>query len=335
MDNTVTSFNENTSLIEREGNLFVKKRISADDAPLFQKLLKTDSPFLAKVFELCFDEKHLYAIMEYIPGKTLSEAFEEHGATELKSIIKLALNVCEGVSVLHKNGIIHRDINPNNIVIRPDGRAVIIDYGISRIEKEEKQRDTTILGTAGWTAPEQFGFRQTNARSDIYAIGVLLNYLQNGKMPNEEIPKNELSPIIKRCTLIKPEERFGSADELADALKLIYNRKYTKEKIPVKKPRIKRLLLGLYFAACCFIITVFDFFIDTSPVGEKICFTCIVFFGLMLPVFSVDFFNSKSMLFFYCKPKVFRIAVTSMTVTVSLITAIIIIIYSSSKWAAG
>ena len=335
MDNIVTYFNENTSLIKRGDSFFIKKRLSADDAPLFQKLLKISSPCLARVFEICFDEKYLYAIMEYVPGKTLAQTFEEAESTDLKDVIKIAVNVCEGLSVLHKNGIVHRDVNPNNIIIAPDGRAVIIDFGISRTEKEEKKSDTTILGTAGWTAPEQFGFRQTNAQSDIYSVGVLLNYLQNGKMPNEEIPENDLAPIIRRCTLIKPEERFESADELETALILTFNKLSPKDKIVRKSPLLKRIFFGLYYFLASVFLLVFVSLADEPFSGEGVCMFFLGFFALFLPPFFVNLFNSRQRLFYYKSLKSKRLILTISSVVLCLIIAFIIFIFITQKWAVS
>ena len=335
MEKILTQFSENTSLIERDGRLYVKKRISADDVILFQKLIRINDPCLAKVFEICFDEEYLYALIEYIPGKTLSEVFEDGGIKELKSIILVALNICEGLGTLHKNGIIHRDINPNNIVIRPNGQAVIIDYGISRTEKENKQADTTILGTAGYAAPEQFGFRQTSAQSDIYSVGVLLNYLQNGKMPNEEIPDNDLALIIKRCTRIKPDERFKSTYELAYALTLVFNKLFPKEKIAVPTPHLKRTLLGIYFFIASVFFFVFVFLTEAASFGERISMFFLSLFTLFVPQFFINFFNSRQRLFYYSNTRTVRIVLTLSTVFVCLLLAFIIIFYDSQKWAGS
>ena len=331
MDITLTCFNENTSLIEREGSTFIKKRISADDAELFQKLRRLDSPYLAKVFEIGFDGDYLYALTEYIPGETLAEAIEESGGMELKETIRLVLDVCAGLRVLHENGIVHRDINPSNIVIRPDGHAAIIDYGISRIEKENKTSDTSILGTAGYASPEQFGFSQTDAKSDIYSMGILLNVLLTGNMPNESKTGTRLDPIISRCTKIKPDERFESVNELSYALKLVYNKEFPKEIIPVKKPILKRILSVLYFVTASLFTIVFP--LAGTYSGEKICMFFISFFTLILPQIFTLVFNSRQRLFYYTNQKSRRMAFTLISVIISIVVAFIILVFTTQKWA--
>ena len=293
MEKILTQFSENTSLIERNGRLYVKKRISADDVTLFQKLIKINDTYLAKVFEICFDEEYLYALIEYIPGKTLSDIFEDGEINDLKSIILVALNICEGLGVA-------------------DG--MMKTFTIS---------------------PEQFGFRQTSAQSDIYSVGVLLNFLQNGKLPNEEIPENALAPIIRRCTRIKPDERFKSADELAFALTLVFNKLFPKEKIAVPPPRLKRVLLGIYCFLASFFFFVFVFLTEAASFDERICMFLLSLFTLFVPQFFINFFNSRQSLFYYKHTRTVRIALTLSTVFVCLVIAFIILFYDSQKWAGS
>ncbi|MCM1256313.1 MAG: protein kinase [Roseburia sp.] len=90
--------------------------------------------------------------------------------------LDVAGQILEGLDVIHRLKLVHRDINPQNIVISSDGVVKIIDFGIGRMYKELQGRDTEFLGTAGYAAPEQFGFSQSDARTDIYSVGVILNF---------------------------------------------------------------------------------------------------------------------------------------------------------------
>ena len=132
--------------------------------------------------------------------------------------IKIISQVCEGLSELHSRGLVHRDINPNNILVTSEGNAVIIDYGIVRSFAKEKSSDTVILGTPGYAAPEQFGFSQSDHRTDIYAAGVLLNVMLTGKLPNEMMYDGFYGEIIKKCVLIDPELRYYNTNDLCNAL---------------------------------------------------------------------------------------------------------------------
>ena len=92
------------------------------------------------------------------------------------------------------------------------------EISISRLIKPEQRKDTTVLGTAGYASPEQFGFTQTNGKTDIYACGVLLNYLLTGKLPNEQLHQGPLTTVIQQCIEIDENKRFASADELKKVL---------------------------------------------------------------------------------------------------------------------
>lgn len=127
-------------------------------------------------------------------------------------------DICDAMHILHSGGIIHRDITPSNIIIKNDGRAMLIDMGISRIKKKDTTHDTRVLGTAGYAAPEQFGFAQTDVTADIYACGVIMNVLLTGKLPASQKYKGKLDYIIDRCINMDPKERYRSAGELKAAL---------------------------------------------------------------------------------------------------------------------
>lgn len=130
---------------------------------------------------------------------------------------KIALQLCSALWVLHKLGAVHRDIKPENVIIR--GReAVLIDFDASRIFKSETNRDTQILGTTGYAAPEQYGITQTDERADIYSLGVLLNIMLTGKHPSRELASGRLGRIVQKCTMVNPEKRYKSALYLMEAL---------------------------------------------------------------------------------------------------------------------
>lgn len=126
--------------------------------------------------------------------------------------------VCDGISCLHKNNVIHRDITPSNVMISVDGAVKIIDLGISRIKKQYKDRDTTIMGTAGYVSPEQFGFRQTDVTSDVYSCGVLMNFMLTGSLPDECRYKGKMDYILNCCMQMNPGARYESIEELKNMI---------------------------------------------------------------------------------------------------------------------
>ena len=130
---------------------------------------------------------------------------------------KVLTGVCIALDILHKNGLVHRDVKPENIVVDNKGRVVLIDFNVSK-QISHNNRDTVIMGTVGYAPPEQMGISQSDARTDVYAAGILLNVMITGKHPSEHLAKGRAGRIVQKCTHISPEERYQSAEQLAKAL---------------------------------------------------------------------------------------------------------------------
>lgn len=155
-----------------------------------------------------------YYIEERINGKNLEEIVE-NGIIDDATAKDYMLQLCDGVELLHKCGIIHRDIKPSNIIISTFGVVKIIDFDIARTLKNEPiEKDTQILGTVGYAPPEQYGFTQTDERSDIYSMGVLYNYMLTGCIPQEKQATGNVRDIILRSTSLAPWERYINVAEL-------------------------------------------------------------------------------------------------------------------------
>lgn len=163
---------------------------------------------------------------EYVNGITLADSVQQRGLFTEREAVSIIASVCNGLKALHQNNIIHRDINPNNVMIDSSGCVKIIDYDISRTVKAHQNRDTEVMGTPGYTAPEQFGFQQTNVKADIYSCGVLLNFLLTGKLPNEQLYQGKLTPVITRCIELDPNNRYVNIDHLRAVL--VNDRRYIK-----------------------------------------------------------------------------------------------------------
>lgn len=162
-----------------------------------------------------------YLLRQYIEGRTLHEIIETEGVFTPEKTAEIGIAVCEIISRLHSADppVIHRDIKSDNLVMTPKGEIFIIDLGISREYDPSACRDTCVMGTPSAAPPEQFGYGQTDERSDIYALGVLLNELAAGKseLNLSKLPR-KLSAVIKRCTEFAPEKRYRSAYECEKAL---------------------------------------------------------------------------------------------------------------------
>lgn len=153
---------------------------------------------------------------EYIDGITVAEVMQT-GKYHYLGAKKILRDVCNALMVLHNRGIIHRDIKPENVMVDKSGRVVLIDFNASR--KETKSgKDTVIMGTVGYASPEQLGLSQTDARTDIYAAGVLLNVMLTGKHPTECFAGGRAGRIVRKCTALNPNDRYQSSEKLAQAL---------------------------------------------------------------------------------------------------------------------
>ena len=125
--------------------------------------------------------------------------------------------LCHAMETLHARGLVHRDIKPENLIVSDTGRVVLIDFNASR-QVKECSRDTVIMGTVGYTSPEQLGLFQTDPRTDIYAAGILYNVMLTGQHPSVTIASGKAGKIVRKCTAVNPDERYQTAAELRSAL---------------------------------------------------------------------------------------------------------------------
>ena len=187
-------------------------------------------PNLPRVTDHFVHEGCRCLVEEFVDGRTL-EQLAEAAALGESDVVAHALQICDALEYLHGKGIIYRDLKPSNCMISLDGSVKLIDFGIVRFFSTGKSRDTVIMGTPGFAAPEQCGREQTDARADIFALGVLLHHLLTGHDPTDTpfvFPRpRSLNPglserterIILKAVALDPEERFASISEMRDALR--------------------------------------------------------------------------------------------------------------------
>lgn len=204
---------------KQTGELVVKKQVSIEAGVIYERLRTISSPYLVPICEICFLEDSCIVVEKYISGETIKQKLEQRGRFSEGEAKDIAIQILRALQLIYKNGIVHRDLTASNILISTDGIVKVLDFGIARIPKENKMKDTILMGTVGYASPEQFGFCQTDDRTDIYAFGVLLNKMITGKMPNEQlVEKREFRAIIKKCIMIDPKERYFSAGEILKEL---------------------------------------------------------------------------------------------------------------------
>ena len=174
-------------------------------------------PNLPEVYDATITDNQVIVLEEFIKGATVSDflcrgLYNEQG---VKSVIK---SVCDALTVLHNHGIVHRDIKPENVMITDDGTVKIIDFDAARLYKNGHSSDTKIIGTAGYAAPEQLGLAQSDERTDIFAVGILMNVMLTGQHPSKKMYNGRLSKVIKKCIQLDPEKRYANAAELKEHL---------------------------------------------------------------------------------------------------------------------
>lgn len=202
-----------TSLMRNKdtGELVVKKEMGKESFSVYSLLKSIKNKNLIKVLECFRDEDKTIEIEEYVNGKRLDDYFREKKAT-LEQVVDVGIALCEGLAPMHKLNLVHRDIQPKNIIITNEGSLKIIDFDISRKENENATHDTTLLGTVGYAAPEQYGFAQTTNRSDIYSIGAVLKELSSF---------SELDKIIAKCMEMDPANRYENVEQLENELEKV------------------------------------------------------------------------------------------------------------------
>ena len=156
-----------TLVVDRDtGSRYVRKELRGAH-PVYQQMQGLPHSFLPKIIQVEPGQDGVTLLEEYIDGASLAEI-----KLPEKQVVALMEELCEVLVFLHGHGIIHRDIKPSNLLLAPDGHIRLIDFDAAREEKPSGDSDTRLLGTKGYAPPEQYGFAQTDARADIYAVGV-------------------------------------------------------------------------------------------------------------------------------------------------------------------
>ena len=208
-----------------------------------ETMKKLKHPHLPSIVDVIEKDDSLLIVMDYIEGQSLETIFEECGAQPRELVLDWGKQLCDVLDYLHtrKPAVIYRDIKPGNVILKPDGNLMLIDFGAAREYKPEKIKDTISLGTRGYAAPEQYLEEgQSDERTDIYCLGVMLFQFLTGENPQEILLEKErqkepftgLEVIISKCIRLKKEERYQSAKELSYALEHYweYDKAYRAEK---------------------------------------------------------------------------------------------------------
>ncbi len=202
------------------GDLFVKKILSTFDAKIYRFLAAHPIAHMPGLYEVCEGANYLVIIEEYIKGVTLAEQISQ-GRMEQKEAVRVARSICRILDELHglEKPIVHRDVKPSNIMLTNENEVYLLDINVAKWINPGQNEDTKLMGTLHYAAPEQFGygFSASNEKSDIYAVGMILNEMITGHLPKEEKAEGAIWDVIERCISFEPEKRY-TAKELMGAL---------------------------------------------------------------------------------------------------------------------
>jgi hypothetical protein len=214
-------------------------------------LKRLDHPAFPRIVDIFRTENSIIIVMDFIEGVTLDRILAERGPQSEKRVIGWALQICGMLDYLHHLSppVIYRDLKPANLILKKNGQINIIDFNAARIWKPEADRDTEPLGTRGYAPPEQYGISQTDARSDLYALGKTIKRLSGDRA------SPGLSEIIRRSTTEAPEDRYRSAAEMAADLR--HPDRLTESFRKEKRHRIQILLFSLSLSAVFFLGGIF------------------------------------------------------------------------------
>ena len=207
---------------------------------LYSQLAGLKNSALPKIFYVEESDEATYVVEEFLRGSDLQKYFEVHSALEEQTACRLAIEICDALKGLHKWHIIHRDIKPSNLFLTDAGEFKLIDFDAARMEKPGRFADTRMIGTPGFAAPEQYGFHQTDERTDIFSLGLTLKILLG-----YENYRGFLSPVIEKCIEFDPNKRFQSAESLRRAI--IRRKRFHKWKKFLVVAGVGVVSLGGYF----------------------------------------------------------------------------------------
>ena len=228
-------------------------RCFSGDSAVYEKLMGVCSPYLPAV-EFVEQEKDTVRVLEeFIQGDTLSDLLKYNPLSTEQAVL-ITRQLCTALDELHRLGIVHRDIKPENIILRGN-EAVLIDFDASRLQKKEGSSDTRIMGTAGYAAPEQYGFNQTDARADIYALGVLFNEMLTGQHPAKRLAEGPCLSVIEKCIEVNVDRRYCGVRELLTALDDLAEEGDKKKKR--QRPNLPgaAALTGIVLLICVFLLS--------------------------------------------------------------------------------
>ena len=219
------SINDHVCIVrDREnGKLYVKKFLQLYDKSIYEHLMANPVAFMPKIVGVYESDNCLIIIEQYIEGRTLANILDERTLSE-EEALHITYSVVKILDEIHKKSrpIVHRDIKPANVIVTPQDDVYLLDMNVAKWYDNGKSSDTTSLGTMHYAAPEQvgYGLSATSVKSDIYAVGVMLNVMLTGDFPKKKRAKGYVWDVIERCINLNPDGRYTAAELLEELEKL-------------------------------------------------------------------------------------------------------------------
>lgn len=230
---TVLDEKKNIVLVQdiRNSELCVKKTLDIYSRDVYEQLASVRIEGVPAVKECVADDGKLIVVEEYVQGRSLKQVLDEQGLLNEEQAYEIAVQLVDILVRLHQlePAIVHRDIKPSNIIIEKNGHVNLIDFNAARHVNADKNEDTRMLGTVYFAAPEQFGFGQSDERTDIYGLGATINYIMTGDKPGAGIAECRFSDILKKCLMVDAKDRYQSAAELRGVLDMLNYNAHTQD----------------------------------------------------------------------------------------------------------
>jgi len=255
-------------LIKSVDTLYVAKIFPMMDESSFELLKNLSQMNIAnipKIHELFNYEDKTVVIRDYIEGQTLYEYLEKNGKLDYIEAKSIVLKICTTLKALHNlepNPIIYRDLKPENIIVTPNKEIRLIDFGIARYYKKENIRDTILAGTRGYTAPEVLAGMQSDNRSDVYSVGLLLYEMLTGKNllepPYQIRPVKESNPKLEKWLdiIIEKATDFNQTNRYSNIEEFIYYLEHPHKIYSAKRRRIALLTVSLALIAAAVFVGI-------------------------------------------------------------------------------
>ena len=227
----ITTISENDKsrvflIVGPDEQLYVRKEIAGEDkTPLYERIKELHSQYFPQIFSIEYKNQKTCILEEYIEGTGLDKLLETDIAPDAG--LDYMLQLVQAISELHRPEppLIHRDVKPENIIVTQEGRLFLLDFDATReYSPEEREHDTRMLGTRGYASPEQFGFAQTDVRSDIYSAGIVCSRIAE-KMELPIFQKKKLKKVLDRATMFDPDRRFQNAEQMLVSLRRVKGKK--------------------------------------------------------------------------------------------------------------